>query len=102
MIAMKPEVVERQLQAFVGQTIFVHLEVNPGAYWRNGSGQLRAVHVNGDGSYRVFLELDTAGLIHVDDLTHMQVDAEMVICTGYDSHDRIARTVEVRTQPFPM
>ena len=94
--------VGKQLESWLNSEVFVHLEVNPGAYWRSGKGKLKRVHVKGDGPFRVFLEFEDAGLIHVDDLTHMQVDGDMVICTGYDHHDRIARTLEVSTRAFPI
>lgn len=100
---LNPNVVEHQLQQWVNRLVYVHLEVNPGAYWRNGSAVLTSVHVKGSGHFRVFLEFDGGrGLIHVDDLTHMSVDEQMVICTGYDNQDRLARTIEVSLQPFPM
>jgi len=92
-----------QLEQFEGQVLYIHLEVNRGAYHRNARVMLQAAHVRGDGPYRLFLNLDDGlGLIHVDDLTHMQLTNEMVICTGYDSSDRIARTIEISVVPFSM
>lgn len=95
--------VQRQLEQWIGQDVFVHLEVNPGAYWRNGRASLTRVHVKGSGPYRLFLELDGAsGLIQVDELTHMEVTDAIVICTGYDQEQRIARCIEVSRQLFAM
>lgn len=97
---MRCEEVVQKLSQWLGQQIFVHLEVNRGAYWRNGRALLKAVHVRGDGPFRLFLELDDAGLIQADDLTHMEIVEKLVICTAYDEHHRLARTVEVSTEPF--
>lgn len=103
MSPLEPGKVLSALQKWIGQAVFVHLEVNPGAYWRNGSAVLEAIHVKGDGPFRIFLEFDgKQGLIQVDDLTHMLVSPDAVICTGYDSQDRLARTVEVSPRPFDM
>lgn len=103
MSPLQPDEVRSALQKWVGQVVFVHLEVNPGAYWRNGTGRLSAVHVKGDGPFRVFLEFDQqTGLIQVDDLTDMLVSPELVICTAYDNHHRIARTLEVSLTALAM
>jgi hypothetical protein len=95
--------VHRQLEQWVGQDVYVHLEVNPGAYWRNGRALLTRVHLKGSGPYRLFLELDAAsGLIQVDDLTHMVLSDSLVICTGFDDQQRVARSIEVSCRPFTM
>ncbi|MCY0875831.1 MAG: DUF1806 family protein [Firmicutes bacterium] len=100
---LQASVVANRLQDWTGQRVYVHLEVNPGAYWRNGSAVLSRGHVKGDGSYRVYLELDDgSGMIHVDDLTHMEVTDDMLIVIGFDDIERLARTLEVSLRPFPM
>lgn len=99
---LKAGEVQQQLSSWIGKTVHVHLEVNPGAYWRNAAATLRNVHVKGTDHYRIYLEFDGNSIIHIDDLTHMQIEPTMVICTGYDSSDRIARTLEVSTNPFRM
>ncbi|MCL6445372.1 MAG: YojF family protein [Alicyclobacillus sp.] len=100
---MVPRQVVDRLNAWLGRTVFIHLEVNPGAYWRNGSAQLRAAHVKGDGPYRVFLELENAhGLIQVDGLTHMALERDLVVCIGLDEHQRLARTIEIGLQEFSL
>ena len=98
---LHPERLRAHLEQLVGNTVYIHLEVNPGAYWRNGQAILHAAHVRGEHDYRVFLELDAGlGLIQVDQLTHMQLAEDQVICTGYDEHERLARTVEISRKPF--
>lgn len=98
---MNREAAAAALHAWTGRDVFIHLEVNPGAYWRNGRARLARAHIKGDGPYRVYLELDEGqGLIHIDDVTHLQVEPELVIFTAYDDLDRIARTLEVSLRPF--
>lgn len=95
---------------FLEQLVYIHLEVNPGAYWRNGSAILRALHLKGDHPYRVFLELSspTVGtsegnsLIQVNELTHMELGDDSLILTGYDDKGRIAETIEVSLSAFPV
>jgi Protein of unknown function (DUF1806) len=94
---------QKKLQQWLGKVVYIHFEVNPGGYFRNGKATLYAAHVKGNDPFRVFLELDQQqAIIQVDDLTHMHIEDEMVIVTGYDSHDRLARTLEICTQPFRM
>lgn len=100
---IRPERVRERLSRWLTQDVYVHVEVNPGAYWRNGRARLLRSHVKGEGPYRVFLELDNGvGLIHVDDLTHMELSEDTVVCVGFDEHQRLARAIEVAVRPFSM
>ena len=38
----------------------------------------------------------------MDDVTHMRIADDLVICTGYDDLERLARTLEVGRKPFAM
>lgn len=100
MEALQPDRVLAGFERWLGQTVHVHLEVNPGAYWRNGSGILTQAHVKGDGPFRVFLEFIEGGLIQVDDLTHMDIHDNIVLCIAFDNQDRLARLIEVSPSPF--
>jgi hypothetical protein len=103
MIPLHPETVLRQLEQWKGKDVYIHLEVNPEAYIRNAKVELIEAHVKGDGPYRVFLELgQERGLIQINGITHMSVDENMVICTGYDDQNRLAQTLEVSIKPFSM
>ncbi|MCI0183912.1 MAG: DUF1806 family protein [Acidibacillus sp.] len=98
-----PAELQEALTRWGGQLVYVHLEVNPGAYWRNGKAVLDAAFVRGSGTFRVFLQLDgEQGLIQVDQLTHMQLTDDQVICIGYDQQSRLSRTLEVSLTPFKM
>ena len=99
----QPDEVSKQLTQWLHRQIYIHLEVNPGAYWRNGTGVLHAVYVKGEGPWRIFLQLDdAAGLIQIDDLTHMSLQAHVVVCIGFDDRQRLARTIEISRTPFPI
>lgn len=101
MVSLNPSQVVQHLSGWYGEQVYIHLEVNRGGYWRNGNAHLTKAHVKGDGPYRVFLELnDSSGLIQLDDVTHMSLTSDLVICTGYDEQGRLARTVEVGRRPF--
>ncbi|MDC3417618.1 DUF1806 family protein [Aquibacillus salsiterrae] len=100
---LRPDRLLNKLNQWKGRPIYIHMEINPGGYFRNGKAMLDEVHVKGDTAYRVFLELDQkSSLIHVDYVTHMQVLDDLVVVTGYDEHGRLARTLEISTQPFPL
>lgn len=103
MDAFAVSVVEGRLREWTDRTVFIHLEVNPGAYWRNGKAVLKEGYVRGAGPYRVFLKLDGGtSLIQVDDLTHMEISGDTLILIGFDEQQRLARTVEVSLRPFSM
>ncbi|WP_157801009.1 DUF1806 family protein [Bacillus solitudinis] len=100
---LSPDLLLKKLQQWVGTNIYIHIEVNPGGYFRNGKASLQRAHVKGEHGFRVFLELDDQkSIIHVDQLTHMDIADDLVIVTGYDEHDRLARTLEISSQPFPI
>jgi hypothetical protein len=103
---MEPISVERlfmKVKRWIGKDVFIHIEINPGGYFRNGKASLHNVHIKGTNPYRIFLELDQQeAVIHVDDVTHMKMEEELVIVTGYDPYDRLARTLEISSRPFPI
>lgn len=102
--------IEAKAAEFLQQQVYIHLEVNPGAYWRNGAARLQALHIKGDEPYRLFLELagtsaqeaDEGGLIQVNDLTHMELGPNLLIFSGYDDKGRIAQTLEISLSPFSL
>lgn len=100
---MNPKTAMKKASALVGKEVYIHFEINPNGYWRNGKATLKEVHIKGDGPYRVFLVLDDGlGLIQLNGLTHMESWNDAVIFTGYDDQDRIEQTIEISTTPFSM
>ncbi|KKI94057.1 hypothetical protein WQ54_00490 [Bacillus sp. SA1-12] len=95
------EALLEKLRQWIGRKIYLHHEVNPGGYFRNGKATLFDVHVKGDQIYRVYLELDQQqSIIQVDGLTHMMLSEELVVISSFDHVDRLARTLEISTSPF--
>jgi len=89
------------LYEWLGLKVYIHFEINPGGYFRNGKALLSNVHIRGEGPYRVFLEFEEdRGIIQLDNLTHMSINEDFVIITGYDDFKRLARTVEISLTPF--
>jgi hypothetical protein len=103
---IQPDAVLRHANLLLERDVYLHFEVNPGGYWRNGKSVLKAIHVKGEGPYRAFLRLMSEisggepGLIQVNDVTHMELGDEYLILTGYDDKGRIAQTIEVSLSPF--
>lgn len=95
--------VNKRLAQWANKQVFLHLEVNPGAYWRGGTGVLQASHVKGEGPYRLYVELDNGtGPIQVDNLTHMELTDTLLVVLGLDESERLARTLELSLQPLLM
>ncbi|GMA58517.1 hypothetical protein GCM10025858_30200 [Alicyclobacillus sacchari] len=46
---------KERLLSMIGETVYVHLEVNPEAYIRNVACRLKDVAIMGDHAYRVHL-----------------------------------------------
>jgi hypothetical protein len=98
-----PDLLLKSLKKLIGQKVYIHFEVNPGGYFRNGNATLYDAHVKGEGNFRVYLELEKKeSIIHVDQLTHMSITKEQIILMGYDEYDRLARTLEISNKPFSM
>lgn len=91
------------LDPMCGNLVFLHMEVNPGAYIRNAAVKLERYHVRGDGVYRVYLEFaDRQGILHMDDVTEARVEEGRVLFVGYDERERLARTLVISLQPLSM
>src|SRR4051794_14275277 len=93
----------KYLKKWTGKRVYIHFEVNPGGYFRNGNALLSDAHVKGEINYRVYLELEeNQSIIHVDNLTHMTISEQQIILIGYDEYHRLARTLEISSEPFVM
>jgi hypothetical protein len=101
MVPINSQALLDKLQQWLGTNIYIHIEINPGGYFRNGKATLSNVHVKGNQPFRVFLEMDQQqSIIQVDDLTHMSISEELVVICGYDHVERLARTLEISSKPF--
>ncbi|WP_067718909.1 DUF1806 family protein [Ferroacidibacillus organovorans] len=91
------------LDPMCGTPVFLHMEVNPGAYIRNAMVTLERYHVRGQGVYRIYLQFaDQQGILHMDDVTEARVEDGRVLFVGYDEMERIARTLVISSQPLSM
>ncbi len=101
MVPISPNLLVNKVQQWKGKDVYIHIEINPGGYFRNGKASLDEVYVKGNNTYRIYLELDQKqSIIHVDDLTHMSIEDDLVIITAYDDFQRLARTLEISLKPF--
>lgn len=92
-----------RMQQLVGKTVYLHVEDNPTGYLRNIAMHLKAVHIHGEGPYRLYLEWqDPDGVLQFNDMTDFYTDEDALICTAYDSQSRISHSVEMRNRPFPV
>lgn len=108
--------VQVELQKFVSQDVYLHLETTNGAYAaqrqetamavcayiRNGKIQFHRGTIEGDGPYRVGLKMDD-GWTYAQGLTDWEVDASgQLLLAGNDAEGRLAIALELSFQPFPM
>ncbi|WP_234969652.1 DUF1806 family protein [Alicyclobacillus vulcanalis] len=91
----------RRLEAWRGQRVYVHLEVNPEAYLRNASGTLDEVGLFGEGLFRVHLRLrDPAALVYIQDVTEFVEDGSAIVMMGLDGQHRVRQTLTVSDTPL--
>lgn len=105
-----PEALRRQLHAFAGEPVYLHLETTRGAYTKNTYGAFaRNVVVCYDqagvastGPYRVGLRL-AEGWVFAEGLTHWELDGEgRLLLAGHDDEGRLTVALELSRRPFPM
>ncbi|MFB5190303.1 DUF1806 family protein [Alicyclobacillus fastidiosus] len=91
------------LAQYVGQTVYLHMEVNPQGYIRNVPVLLKLAHIHGDGAYRVYLEWEQPnGIVQLNDVTDFYEENGVFIFTAYDNQSRIAHSLEVSPKALSM
>lgn len=109
------EVVQQQLERYVNQDVYLHLETTNGAYAalnsnsmaiaayiRNGLVRFERAVVAGNGPYRVGLKMNE-GWIYAEGLTDFEVDEQgRLLMAGHDGEGRLAIALELSFSPFPM
>ncbi|MCL6444106.1 MAG: YojF family protein [Alicyclobacillus sp.] len=106
--------VQQELQRYLDQDVYIHLETTNGAYAarngsmaicayiRNGLVRFHRGTITGNGPYRVGLKMDQ-GWIYAEGLTDWEVDnAGRLLMAGHDSEGRLAIALELSFTPFPM
>jgi len=90
------------LRGFEGGTVFLHVEVTPGAFVRNVKAEILKSHVAGEGMYRVALQLPEDGWIRAEGLTHAVVDEEgRLIIASHDELGRLTVALEISREKLP-
>lgn len=111
------EEVQAALNAFVGKTVYLHVETTNGAYAaesaegqsmavcayvRNAAVQFRRAVLAGTGPYRAGLQMDQ-GWVYAEGLTDFEIDAEgRLLLAGHDDKGRLAVALELSLTPFPL
>jgi hypothetical protein len=111
-----PEDVQKELDGFLNQEVYLHLETTNGAYAahreetamavcayiRNGLVRYHRGTITGVGPYRVGLKMDL-GWIYAEGLTDWELDAEgRLLLAGNDSEGRLAIALQLSKHPFEM
>lgn len=111
------DTVQPLLDAFVGKSVYVHVEITSGMYAShfnqdvfNAGTFVRNVQVNvieatikpgENNQYRVGIKLDNGGWIYVIGLTHFIVnEADEFIMHGFNYEGKLASALEISHQPF--
>ncbi|WP_067840263.1 YojF family protein [Amphibacillus sediminis] len=110
-----PIVVQEQLNQFVNQPVFIHLETtngayathhnraayNVGAFIRNAKVCFTQAKISGDPTnYRVGLKTEI-GWVYAEGLRDYQLDQPgCLLLAGHDDQGRLLVTLEISHQPF--
>ncbi|MEK3904583.1 MULTISPECIES: YojF family protein [unclassified Paenibacillus] len=111
---IQPQAIQTRIDQFVGEDLYIHLELTTGAYashidstrppgsafisnavirYTNGS-------ISGTGPYRVGLKTEQ-GWIYAEGLTHVdEHDKERLILAGHDSQGKLIVALQLSRTPF--
>ncbi|HEY4549525.1 MAG TPA: YojF family protein [Bacillus sp. (in: firmicutes)] len=108
------ETVQKKLELFANQNVYVHLETtngayashndesffSSGAYIRNALVQFERGKITGNGPFRVGLKMPI-GWIYAEGITHFEVDSTgRLLLAGHDYQGRLAVCLEISLTPF--
>lgn len=109
-----PQAVQKELERFVNQDVYIHLETtngayashhdetffSSGAYIRNALVRYERGKITGKGPYRVGLKMPI-GWIYAEGITHFEVDdKERLLLAGHDYQGKLAVCLEISRTPF--
>jgi hypothetical protein len=116
MKAIQKEEVQKKLQEFRNQDVYLHLETTNGSYAslqgeramsvcafiRNGKINYQRGEITGNGPYRVGLKLQD-GWVYAEGLTDYEVmDGGELLLAGHDDDGQLAIALQLSANPFPM
>ena len=108
------EAVQQELNKFVNQAVYIHLETtngayashhdesffSSGAYIRNALVQYERGKITGPGPYRVGLKMPL-GWIYAEGITHFEVDSKgRLLLAGHDYQGKLAVCFEISPTAF--
>lgn len=106
--------VQRMLDSFLDQEVYIHLEMTMGAYAahhgqakmtgstfiRNARVRFSRAGIEGNESYRVGLKMDE-GWIYSEGLTHMaDNETERLIMAGLNDEGKLVVALQLSREPF--
>ncbi len=108
------EMVQKAIDQFLDQDIYVHIETTTGAYanhrdkkamtvsafLRNSIINFHRGSIKGTGPYRVGLKTAN-GWVYAEGLTHFEIDAQSrLLLAGHDEEGKLAVALELSKTPF--
>ncbi|WP_075983255.1 YojF family protein [Bacillus massilinigeriensis] len=108
------EQIQKELDRFAGQNVYVHLETtngayashrdesffSSGAYIRNALIRYEHGKITGSGPYRVGLKMQI-GWVYAEGITHFEVDEkDRLLLAGHDFEGKLAVALEISKTPF--
>lgn len=114
MIPVQKEAVQKQLDAYANEPLYIHLELTMGAYAahfdsskhpaanfiRNAVIQYSHGSIEGHGPFRVGLKLEH-GWVYAEGITHAAADEDgRIILAGINSEGKLVVALQLSKQPF--
>ncbi|MDQ0243493.1 hypothetical protein J2S09_001029 [Bacillus fengqiuensis] len=108
------DAVQKRLESFFQQTVYVHLEttngayaahfndqvINVGAFIRNAAVNVKQGKITGEGPFRVGLELEL-GWVYAEGLTDWELDDEgRLLLAGHNRDGQLAVALQISEKPF--
>ncbi|MRN56328.1 DUF1806 family protein [Paenibacillus monticola] len=94
--------VEAELQAFVGEEVYIHSEATSFVFVRNFKVKVTEAFIAGEDSFRVALRFDELGWLRMEALTHYEKDGHArLLLAGYDDKGRMNVALHLGKEPFP-
>lgn len=108
------ELVQKELDRWANQDVYIHLETTngayanhydesffaSGAYIRNAKIQYEHGKITGPNPYRVGLRMDI-GWVYAEGITHFEVDEQgRLLLAGHDFQGKLAVCLEISKTPF--
>ncbi|MBO8172119.1 MAG: YojF family protein [Bacillaceae bacterium] len=109
-----PDRIQKELDRFSKQDVYIHLEttngayashhdekaINVGAYIRNARIQYSRGKIRGDGPYRVGLKMES-GWVYAEGLTHGEVDPKgRLLLAGHNREGKLTVALQLSFEPF--